>query len=154
MQVRPHESMKEHYEWRFGLKEGDEVDYFNENYSWANGKIAEVKKESVMSEAGEMKEETFEIRIEGEDRWLSITDSKIQRVNSIVQPGVTNKYSSDIFVDDYNDILFDPGMTCCFIARPEATKSQMFIDLLTYAHKELHLFDTLAQTLKKKEMKI
>ena len=82
----------------------------------------------------------MEIKIEGEERWLSITDAKIQKHGSVVQEGVVNKYTADIFVDDFNDILFDPEMTCFCVPRPEATKSQMFIDLMTFAHKELHLF--------------
>lgn len=44
MQVRPHGSKKDHYEWRLALKEGDKVDYFNDNYTWVNTVVAEVRK--------------------------------------------------------------------------------------------------------------
>ena len=30
----------------------------------------------------------------------------------------------------------------------------MFIDLMTFAHKELHLFETISDTIKQKEMKV
>lgn len=43
MQVRPFESKKEHYEWRFALQKGDQVDLFNENYTWVHGVIAETR---------------------------------------------------------------------------------------------------------------
>lgn len=156
MQIRPHESMKEAYDWRFVLQEGDQVDYFNENYTWVNGKISNIRKRVLEKEDDEDAEEEYqmEVQIDDEERWLNITDAKIQKINSIVQKGVANRYSSDIFVDDFNDVLFDPNVTCCFIARPEATKSQLFVDLLAYAHKELHLFERIAETLKTKEMKI
>jgi hypothetical protein len=47
---------------------------------------------------------------------------------------------SEFFNEDFNDVLFDPDMTRFCIARPEATKSQLFLDLVTFAHKDLHLF--------------
>lgn len=65
-----------------------------------------------------------------------------------------NRYSSDTIVDDFNDMLFDPEMTCFCVPRPEGTKSQLFIDLMVYAHKELHMFEKIAETIRNKEMKI
>ena len=57
-------------------------------------------------------------------------------------------------MDDFNDMLFDPEMTCFCVARPESNKSQLFIDLMTFAHKELHLFEKISETIKEKSMKI
>ena len=45
-------------------------------------------------------------------------------------------------------------MKCFCVARPEATKSQMFIDLMAFAHKELHLFEKILEIIKSKEMKV
>ena len=50
MQVRPFESQKHMYEWRYSLKAGDQIDIFNENYTWAHGTVAEIKEPAVDSE--------------------------------------------------------------------------------------------------------
>ena len=39
MQVRPAGSKKGEYEWRFNLKQGDEIDFMNDAHIWLHTKI-------------------------------------------------------------------------------------------------------------------
>ena len=39
MQVRPAESKKDFYEWRFNLKAEDKIDYFSETNNWTHATI-------------------------------------------------------------------------------------------------------------------
>lgn len=45
-------------------------------------------------------------------------------------------------------------MTQTFITRSDLSKSRLLIDLLKYAHEELHLFEKIAKVVKDKTMKI
>ena len=42
MAIRPPGSKQAFYEWRFSLKEGDQVDYYNDN-NWTHATITDIR---------------------------------------------------------------------------------------------------------------
>lgn len=66
----------------------------------------------------------------------------------------TYKSIVDVNFDDSNDEKNDPEMKERFILRGDICTSQLYLDLLNYAHNELDLFNMLLQAIVNKKFNI
>lgn len=86
----------------------------NDSHTWVHT-VVEQRRESEDTEDENIR--YIEVKVRGCEDWISVTDARIQLINTAVLEGGYNRYASPV-VDDFNDLIFDPEMKQKFIVRP------------------------------------
>lgn len=108
--------MKDCYEWRFGLKVGDVVDYLRDSSSWVKSWVED--RRQTEEEIGDKTIKIIQVKIKDDnDYWISITDSRIQKAGTITRLRPDNRVEEQFLFEDYNDYILDPTMKQQFLTR-------------------------------------